>query len=178
MAVRVAVVGLGMMGTTHFKAYRSIPGAEVVAVCDVSGRRLAGDWSGAAGNIDTGAAGQADLSGLRTYDNFARLLRDKDVDVVDLCVPTFQHAPMAVKALRAGRHVFSEKPMAVASRSRVKVRILTAGEETYLTLDGQRGRPLHRDSVVEIAWSDRTLQLVSSPRRNYFDLLHEKLGWG
>jgi NAD+ kinase len=75
-------------------------------------------------------------------------------------------------------HTLSFRPMAVAARSRVRVRILTAGEETFLTLDGQRGRPLHRDSIVDIAWSDLTLQLVSSPRRNYFDLLHEKLGWG
>jgi predicted dehydrogenase len=116
MTVRVAVVGLGMMGTTHFKAYQSVPQGGVVAVCDVSGRKLSGDWSGAAGNIDTGAARRTDLSGLRTYDNFARLLGDKDVDLVDLCVPTDQHAPMAVKALRAGKHVFCEKPMAVASR--------------------------------------------------------------
>ena len=49
---------------------------------------------------------------------------------------------------------------------------------THLTLDGQRLLPLHRDSVVDVAWSDRALLLVSSPRRNYFDLLHEKLGWG
>jgi len=116
MAVRVAVVGLGMMGTTHFRAYRQIPGAEVVAVGDPDPRKLAGDWAGAAGNIDTGAAQATDLSGLRRYARLARLLRDPDVDVVDLCVPTHQHAPMAVRALAAGKHVFCEKPMALSSR--------------------------------------------------------------
>jgi NAD+ kinase len=75
-------------------------------------------------------------------------------------------------------HTLSFRPMAVASSSRVRIQVLTAGEETFLTMDGQRGLPLHRDSVVDVAWSDRTLHLVSSPRRNYFDLLHEKLGWG
>jgi NAD+ kinase len=75
-------------------------------------------------------------------------------------------------------HTLSFRPMAVASRSRVKVRILAAGEETHLTMDGQRGLPLHRDSIVEVVWSGLALQLISSPRRNYFDLLHEKLGWG
>jgi len=126
MAVRVAVVGLGMMGTTHFKGYQSIPEAEVVAVCDVSGRKLSGDWSAAAGNIDTGAAHQTDLSRLRTYEKFGRLLRDKDVDLVDLCVPTFQHAPMAMKALKAGKHVFCEKPMAITSRK--AARMIAAAE--------------------------------------------------
>lgn len=45
-------------------------------------------------------------------------------------------------------------------------------------MDGQRGLPLHRDSIVEVVWSGLALHLISSPRRNYFDLLHEKLGWG
>ncbi len=75
-------------------------------------------------------------------------------------------------------HTLSFRPMAVASSSRVKVRILAAGEETHLTMDGQRGLPLHRDSIVEVVWSGLALQLISSPRRNYFDLLHKKLGWG
>ena len=126
MAVRVGICGLGMMGTTHFKGYQAIPEAEVVAVCDVSGRKLAGDWSGAAGNIDTGAAHQTDLSRLRTYGSFSRLLGDKDVDMVDLCVPTFKHATMAIKALGAGKHVFCEKPMAITSR---KARQMTEAAE-------------------------------------------------
>jgi predicted dehydrogenase len=115
MAVRVAVVGLGMMGATHFKAYQAIPEAQVVAVCDVSGRKRSGDWSGALGNIDTGAAGRTDLSAMRVYDDLAKLAADPDVDVVDVCVPTFQHADMAIQALEAGKHVFCEKPMARTS---------------------------------------------------------------
>ncbi|MEA3367625.1 MAG: Gfo/Idh/MocA family oxidoreductase [Planctomycetota bacterium] len=115
MAVNVAVVGLGMMGTTHFRGYQEIPEAEVVAVCDVSGRKLAGDWSEAAGNIDTGAAARQDLSSLRTYDDLAALLADDAVDLVDLCVPTFQHAVSTVRALEAGKHVMCEKPMARTS---------------------------------------------------------------
>jgi len=115
MAVNVGIVGLGMMGTTHFRGYQEIPEAEVVAVCDVSGKKLSGDWSEAAGNIDTGAAARQDLSALRTYDRLAELLADGDVDLVDLCVPTFQHADFTIRALEAGKHVFCEKPMARTS---------------------------------------------------------------
>jgi predicted dehydrogenase len=111
MAVNVAVVGLGMMGTTHFRGYQEIPEAEVVAVCDVSGKKLSGDWSEAAGNIDTGSAARQDLSSLTTYDDLADLLADDAVDLVDLCVPTFQHADFTVQALEAGKHVMCEKPM-------------------------------------------------------------------
>ncbi len=111
MAVNVAVVGLGMMGTTHFRGYQEIPEANVVAVCDVSGKKLSGDWSEAAGNIDTGSAARQDLSSLKTYDDLADLLADDAVDLVDLCVPTFQHADFTVQALEAGKHVMCEKPM-------------------------------------------------------------------
>ena len=115
MAVRVAVVGLGAMGTTHFKAYGEFAGARVVAVCDPQERRLAGDWSAAACNLDTGGARRTDLAGIKTCVNFAAVLADPDVDLVDLCVPTFLHAEMTIAALEAGKHVFCEKPMARTS---------------------------------------------------------------
>ncbi len=74
-------------------------------------------------------------------------------------------------------HALSFRPMAVSSDSKIALRLLTAGEEVYLTLDGQRGLLLGKDDVVEIERSKFVLSLVSSPRRNYFDLLKEKLSW-
>jgi NAD+ kinase len=74
-------------------------------------------------------------------------------------------------------HTLSFRPMVVSSDSKIKLRILTAGEEVYLTLDGQRGVLLGKDDVVEIERSASELSLVSSPQRNYFDLLKEKLSW-
>ena len=56
--------------------------------------------------------------------------------------------------------------------------MLTEGERAYLTLDGQRGYLMDKDEVVEVKNSDFELLLISSPKRNYFDLLQEKLGWG
>jgi NAD+ kinase len=74
-------------------------------------------------------------------------------------------------------HTLSFRPMVVSPDSTIKLRLLTAGEEVYLTLDGQRGLLLGRNDVVEIRRAECELSLVSSPRRNYFDLLKEKLGW-
>ncbi|TET23579.1 MAG: transposase, partial [Candidatus Aminicenantes bacterium] len=48
----------------------------------------------------------------------------------------------------------------------------------FLTLDGQRGDLLKKNEVVKIKSSNLELSLISSPKRNYFDLLKEKLGWG
>ncbi len=74
-------------------------------------------------------------------------------------------------------HTLSFRPMVVSLDSRIKIQLLTAGEEVYLTLDGQRGITLGKNDVVEIEKAAFELALVSSPRRNYFDLLKEKLGW-
>jgi len=74
-------------------------------------------------------------------------------------------------------HTLSFRPMVVASSSRIRLQLLTAGEEVYLTLDGQRGITLGKNDIIEIKRAEFALQLLSSPRRNYFDLLKEKLAW-
>jgi len=74
-------------------------------------------------------------------------------------------------------HTLSFRPMVVASGSRIRLQLLTAGEEVYLTLDGQRGITLGKNDVIEIKKADFVLKLLSSPKRNYFDLLKEKLAW-
>lgn len=75
-------------------------------------------------------------------------------------------------------HTLSFRPMVISLKSRVKIQLLTTGEEVFLTLDGQRGDLLKKNEVVEIKSSNLELSLISSPKRNYFDLLKEKLGWG
>jgi len=75
-------------------------------------------------------------------------------------------------------HTLSFRPMVISLKSRVKIQLLTAGEEVFLTLDGQRGDLLKKNEVVKIKSSNLELSLISSPKRNYFDLLKEKLGWG
>lgn len=75
-------------------------------------------------------------------------------------------------------HTLSFRPMVISSESEVKVQLLTGGEEVYLTIDGQRGELMKKEDTVTVCQSELKLQLVSSPRRNYFDLLKEKLRWG
>ena len=126
MTVRVGLVGLGVMGTVHFNAYTTIADAEVTALCDIEPRRMEADWPGTQGNIDAG--GSIDRAGApaRTYRDFRGLVRDADIDAVDLCVPSDLHAEMAVEALQAGKHVFCEKPMALAAAA--AGRMLAAAE--------------------------------------------------
>ncbi len=75
-------------------------------------------------------------------------------------------------------HTLTFRPMVISSESKVMIKVLSGGEKTYLTLDGQRGNLLKRNEEVEIKNSNYALALISSPKRNYFDLVQEKLGWG
>ena len=74
-------------------------------------------------------------------------------------------------------HTLSFRPMVISSSSTIKIQ-LVAGEEAYLTLDGQRGYKMDIDDIIEVRTSSLEFTLVSSPKRNYFDLLQEKLSWG
>jgi len=97
--VRVAVVGGGHVSQiAHMPAYRSNKNVRLVAIVDDDqrkGERL------------------RDQFGFRKYyEDFTEMLDKEDVDAVDICTPNYLHAPMAIAALRSGRHVICEKPLA------------------------------------------------------------------
>ena len=112
----MAVLGLGFMGSTHLQALRRIAGARLAAVFDFDEARLSGDLSSVQGNIG-GAGGKLDFSSVGRYRDLEPLLADPQVDAVDICLPTHHHADVATRALRAGKHVLVEKPMALDGAS-------------------------------------------------------------
>ncbi|HLK21010.1 MAG TPA: Gfo/Idh/MocA family oxidoreductase [Bryobacteraceae bacterium] len=114
--MRVAVAGLGFMGSTHIRALQSIPGAELVAVCSRDEKKLGGDLSGVQGNLG-GPGERLDFSKVSRYREIRELLDDPNVDAVDLCLPTQMHASAAIEAVQAGKHVLVEKPMALDAAS-------------------------------------------------------------
>jgi len=112
--LRVGIAGIGFMGWIHWLAYQRVRTARVVAVCTRDRKKLAGDWRGIKGNF--GPPGEkVDLSGIAAYATFDELLADKEVDMVDLCLPPHLHADATIEALRAGKHVLCEKPMALTA---------------------------------------------------------------
>jgi len=110
--VKVGILGVGFMGTAHFRAYCAYRKAKVIALSDLNPKRLEGDWSDIAGNIEGAQAAGADISKMHLHADPADLFADPDVDVVDITLPTFLHAKYAIAALEAGKHVICEKPMA------------------------------------------------------------------
>jgi NAD+ kinase len=74
-------------------------------------------------------------------------------------------------------HTLTFRPMVISAGSTIGLKLITDGEEVYLTLDGQRGAHLKKNDEAEVRTSPLELKLVTSPKRNYFDLVKEKLGW-
>ncbi len=112
--VSVAVVGLGLMGVTHLKAYQQIKGVRIIALADHRRVPIRGLLVGASGN--TGGADAIWLGPeVKVYRTIEELLANPQVELVSLCTPTATHSSHALAALRAGKHVVCEKPLARTS---------------------------------------------------------------
>ena len=114
--MRIAVLGLGFMGSTHLRALRDMPGVETAAVYSSDENKLAGDLSGIQGNVG-GPGKKLDFSAVKKFREIEPLLADAAIDAVDICLPTYLHPSVAIQALRAGKHVLVEKPMALDGES-------------------------------------------------------------
>lgn len=110
--VKIGLIGLGFMGSTHFRIHQSNPDAQITALADVDPVKRKGDISAVIGNIGNDDNSKPlDLTNIAVYDDPFKLIAEADVDMVDICVPTPFHAELIVAALKAGKHVFSEKPL-------------------------------------------------------------------
>ncbi len=123
------------MGSTHLKAWKNIPDATLAAVMEVDEKRLTGDLSDIQGNIG-GPGEKMDFSRVRKYRSVAEAVADPEIEAVDICLPTNQHVDAALSALRGGKHVLVEKPLAldgaaadqVVAAARQSGRVLMAGQ--------------------------------------------------
>src|SRR5450432_2755749 len=131
--MRIAMLGLGFMGGVHLRALRQVAGASVAAVFSNDERQLSGDLTATQGNL--GRPGERfDFSAVKQYRELGAVLGDPEIDAVDICLPTFLHEDVAVAALRAGKHVLVEKPMALEGAS--ARRIIAAAERAVRILMG------------------------------------------
>lgn len=100
--VRFAIIGLNSRGYAHLSAlHANADTSRVVAVCDVESNILA-KFAGRA-TEDLGYAPE-------TEKDFRKLLERKDIDAISIATPDHWHAPMAIRGVEAGKHVYVEKP--------------------------------------------------------------------
>jgi len=113
--IKVGVIGIGMMGSTHLDIYSRLKQARVVAISDIDPDKLSGK-ARAKGNIEGQAQGLFDMAAVRKHDEGMKLIADEEVELVDICLPTPLHMKYARAALKAGKHVMVEKPLARTRR--------------------------------------------------------------
>ncbi|MDA1050424.1 MAG: Gfo/Idh/MocA family oxidoreductase [Planctomycetota bacterium] len=112
--LKVGLAGVGFMGWIHYLAYQKVRGVKLAAICSRDAKKRAGDWRGIQGNF--GPPGeQIDVSTIRPYASVDELINDPEIDLIDNCLPPHLHADVSVRALKAGKHVFVEKPMALTA---------------------------------------------------------------
>ncbi|WP_404338256.1 Gfo/Idh/MocA family protein [Sphingomonas sp. MMS12-HWE2-04] len=110
--VTVGAIGVGRISRGHdMKEVHRHADAQIVAVCDVDTKRLGAGMQ----LVDSRYAASTgkDYSGTRGYTDYRELLAAKDIDAVLVSTPDHQHAPLAVRAVQAGKHVYLQKPAAL-----------------------------------------------------------------
>ncbi len=110
--VRIAILGMGFMGATHYQAYQQIDGAQVTVIASRNPDKARGNLTGVAGNIGGDLPEQLPIDQLHGTTDFDEAIRREDVDVIDICLTTPLHQRYAIAALDAGKHVICEKPLA------------------------------------------------------------------
>ncbi len=109
--IKAGIIGTGFIGPVHVEAVRRLGFVEVAALAE-AGQALAD-------------AKAAQLSIPKAYGDYKALLADPEIEAVHLCTPNTLHYPVAVEALKAGKHVLSEKPLAMNSRESAELLRLT-----------------------------------------------------
>jgi len=113
----VAVIGTGGWGKNHVRVYKELASTELVAVCDVNAER---------------AKDVASQFGVKAYTNSTRMLKNKEIEAVSVCTWSTKLGIEALKALKAGKHVLVEKPM--ATNTKQAERLLETAEQNDLHL--------------------------------------------
>ena len=100
--LRVGLIGAGEVSQLHAIGYAASPNSKVVAVADKE--------------VERAEFRAQQLGVTKTYDSADKLLKDPDVDAVDICVPGGYHAAIAIAAAESGKHILLEKPMATSTK--------------------------------------------------------------
>jgi len=96
-----AIIGCGAIFPTHGVSVRNSERAELVAVCD---------------KVAEKAERIAEKYNCHAYTDYIEMLEKEEIDVVHVCLPHYLHAPVSIECMKRGKHVITEKPMAISVR--------------------------------------------------------------
>ncbi|MEI7027104.1 Gfo/Idh/MocA family protein [Paenibacillus sp. y28] len=173
--VRIGVIGLGNMGTSHARELlkQKVKGAQLAAVCDTRQSQL--DWA------------ERELGeGVARFDRVEALLASGTVDGVLIATPHYDHAEIAIQAFRNGLHVLVEKPAGVYTKQvRLMNEAAAASDRVFGIMYNQRTNPLYqklRDLIQsgELGEVRRTNWIITNWYRSqsYYDSGGWRATWG
>jgi UDP-N-acetylglucosamine 3-dehydrogenase len=148
--IKVGVIGCGSIAKhRHLPEYSRNSEVEIVAVCDVNQERV-NEF--------------AQLYNAKAYLNYEDLLANEEIEAISVCTPNFLHAPMTIAALKAGKHVLCEKPMATSreeAESMIEAakaanrKLMIAHNQRFVT-SHQKARQLIESGEIGKIYSFRT----------------------
>jgi predicted dehydrogenase len=129
MSIRFGIIGCGYIAERHLKHITDHADAQAIGVFDVlseAAHKLAGDYR------------------LRVHPDIDSLLNDSQIDIVSVCTPNGSHAELSIAALKAGKHVLVEKPMAICPNdARAMVETAQAcGKQLYVVKQNRYNPPV------------------------------------
>lgn len=141
--IRIAQIGKGGMGTADANCALQVPGVKIVAVCDLYDARLEQarkQW----GNH------------LFTTKDYKEILEREDVDAVLIGTPDHWHQPIAIAAMKAGKHVYCEKPVihklsegkALIDAQKVSGSYFQVGSQGMASLGNRKARQLVQSGII------------------------------
>ncbi|MBR3299924.1 MAG: Gfo/Idh/MocA family oxidoreductase, partial [Clostridia bacterium] len=93
--LKVGLIGVGGISTAHIPAWEGFEDAELVALCDIRKEQM------------------EKYGDKRCYTDFDDMLNNEDLDILDICLPTYLHPEYAIKAMEKGINVVCEKPISL-----------------------------------------------------------------
>lgn len=143
LPVRVGVVGLGTRGTTLLRTFLELPGVSVVAVCDPEAKHAVR----AQGIVEKATGSRPDA-----LDVASRVFERSDIDAVAVAIPNDRHAEVTAEAVRAGKHLYAEKPLALTLDECDRLIAESAAAPGVAVHVGfqRRSNPRYRDGVERV----------------------------
>ncbi|HWF87276.1 MAG TPA: Gfo/Idh/MocA family oxidoreductase [Pyrinomonadaceae bacterium] len=154
--IKIGVIGYGYWGPNLVRNFMSAPGSAVTRVCDLRRERLS-----TLGKL---------YPGLKTCSDSSDLINDPEIDAVVIATPVSSHFDLAMSALRAGKHVLVEKPLAARSDQARKLVDEAASRNLVLLVDHTF---VYTDAVRKIR------ELIASGQLGdiyYYDAVRVNLG--
>lgn len=112
--VNIGLIGYGYMGKTHTMGYLNLPIYYDLQDIEIN----------LYGACSSSLKEENNRFGYRIYDNYRDLIRDPNIDVIDICSPNFTHRDILIEAIKENKHIYCEKPLTLNYKEALEIQEL------------------------------------------------------